>query len=315
MAIRALTTGDPVPGSVRHTDPSTRGTRHGRSMTTAQDTRTALIDVGDVQLQCWERGDGPTILLVHASLFGDWFAPVFDEPALDGFRVIRVHRAGYGASQRPDRHLTFADHARHSCRLLRELGVESAYWVGHSSSGCIGLQAALDYPDLLAGLLLLEPAPKPAGPSSVALFEQVVAPTIAAAGAGDIADAADIFLRGVAGDTYRDHVRNRLGDNAHHQLVRDAEFFFTDELSAAHEWQIDDATAARITAPTLLVHGAETRRRTQAYAETIARLERMLPSVEALELPGLGHAMPLEDPPAVARLIATTVTRWSGQRR
>jgi pimeloyl-ACP methyl ester carboxylesterase len=100
-----------VPGSVRHTDPSTRGTRHGRSMTTAHDTRTALIDVGDVQLQCWERGDGPTILLVHASLFGDWFAPVFDEPALDGFRVIRVHRAGYGASSRPDRHLTFADHA------------------------------------------------------------------------------------------------------------------------------------------------------------------------------------------------------------
>ena len=45
MAIRALTTGDPVPGSVRHTDPSTRGTRHGRSMTTAHDSRTALIDV------------------------------------------------------------------------------------------------------------------------------------------------------------------------------------------------------------------------------------------------------------------------------
>ena len=96
--------------------------------------------------------------------------------------------------------------------------------------------------------------------------------------------------------------------------MRDAEFFFTDELRAAHEWEIDDATAARITAPTLLVHGAETRRRTEAFAETIARLEQMLPSAEALELPGLGHAMPLEDPPAVAELIATTVSRWIGQR-
>ena len=96
-------------------------------MTTAHDTRTALIDVGDVQLQCWDRGDGPTILLVHASLFGDWFAPVFDEPALDGFRVIRVHRAGYGASSRPDRHLTFADHARQCCQVMHELGVESAF--------------------------------------------------------------------------------------------------------------------------------------------------------------------------------------------
>ena len=178
-------------------------------MTTVHDSRTALIDVGDVQLRCWDRGDGPTILLVHAGVFGDWFAPVFDEPALDGFRVIRVHRAGYGASSRPHRHLTFADHARQCCQLLRELGVDRAYLVGHSSGGCIGLQAGLDYSDLLAGLLLLEPAPKPAGPASVALFEQVVAPALAAAGAGEIADAADIFLRGVVGDTYRDHVRNR----------------------------------------------------------------------------------------------------------
>jgi pimeloyl-ACP methyl ester carboxylesterase len=283
-------------------------------MTTAHDTRTALIDVGDVQLQCWDRGDGPTILLVHAGVFGDWFAPVFDEPALDGFRVIRVHRAGYGGSSRPDRHLTFADHARQCCRLLRELGVDRAYLVGHSSGGCIALQAGIDYPDLLAGLLLIEPAPKPAGPSSSALFEQGVAPALAAAGAGDIAEAADIFLRGVASDTYRNHVRNRLGDDAYHQLVRDAEFFFTDELRAAHEWQIDDATAARITAPTLLVHGAESKRYTRAYAETVARLEQMRPSADVLELPGLSHAMPLEDPPAVARLIATTVSRWIGQR-
>jgi pimeloyl-ACP methyl ester carboxylesterase len=283
-------------------------------MTTVHDSRTALIDVGDVQLRCWDRGDGPTILLVHAGVFGDWFAPVFDEPALDGFRVIRVHRARYGASSRPDRHLTFADHARQCCRLLRELGVDRAYLVGHSSGGCIGLQAGLDYSDLLAGLLLLEPAPKPAGPASVALFEQVVAPALAAAGAGEIADAADIFLRGVVADTYRDHVRNRLGDDAYHQLVRDAEFFFADELRAAHEWQIDDATAARITAPTLLVHGAESWRQTRAYAETVARLEQMLPSADVLELPGLSHAMPLEDPPAVARLIATTVSRWISQR-
>src|SRR4029079_12834045 len=120
----------------------------------------------------------------------------------DGFRVIRVHRAGYGASSRPARHLTFADHARHCCRLLRELGVDSAIWVGHSSSGCMGLQAGLDHPELLAGLLLLEPAPKPAGRSSAALFEQVVAPALAAAGAGEIAQAADVFLRGVAADSY-----------------------------------------------------------------------------------------------------------------
>jgi hypothetical protein len=46
---------------------------------------------------------------------------------------------------------------------------------------------------------VLEPAPKPAGPSSAALFQQVVAPALASASAGEIAEAADIFLRGVGG--------------------------------------------------------------------------------------------------------------------
>ena len=36
-----------------------------------------------------ERGAGEVVFLVHAGVFGSWFAPLFDQPALDGFRVIR----------------------------------------------------------------------------------------------------------------------------------------------------------------------------------------------------------------------------------
>ena len=41
---------------------------------------------------------------------------------------------------------------------MRFLGIERAHVVGHSASGCIALQMALDVPDVVHSLALLEPA-------------------------------------------------------------------------------------------------------------------------------------------------------------
>ena len=281
-------------------------------MTTAHDITTGIIDVGDARLRYWERGTGPAVLLVHAGVFGDWFAPVFDEPALDGMRLIRVHRAGYGDSSVPDRQVTLADHARQCRSLLHELGVERAYGVGHSSGGSITLQAALDEPDLFAGLVLLEPAPSPAGPSSEELGRTVIGPAIGAAQAGDIAGAADVFLSGVVGPRWADDVRRRLGDEAMDRVVADARFFFGNEILAAVQWPIDDDIAARIRTRTLLAYGEAGA--TRAHEETSRALAGMLPSAELVGLPGVGHGMPLEDPSGVARLIADTIGQWEHGR-
>jgi pimeloyl-ACP methyl ester carboxylesterase len=95
-----------------------------------------------------ERGAGEVVCLVHAGVFGAWFAPLFDQPALDGFRVIRPIRPGYGRSPAPSQPASIAAHARRCGALLRGLGVARAHWVGHSNSCCIGLQLALDDPSL-----------------------------------------------------------------------------------------------------------------------------------------------------------------------
>ena len=273
-------------------------------------TTPARIDVGDAELEYWERGprDAPdTIFLVHAGVFGEWFRPLFDDAALDGFRVIRVHRAGYGASSRPRRHLSLADHARQCCRLLKEIGVRRAHWIGHSSSACIGLQAALDAPELIEGLVLLEPAPHPAGPSSRELTRDVVGPAMAAVGAGDFARATDTFLRGIDGPGYRDVITARLGEDAFDRIVRDAAFFFTEEIGAAVEWDLDPERASRIAVPVLLVTGGQSAAVTRVYDETAAILQGMLPTARHVVLPGVSHSMPLQDPSAVALLIADAV--------
>lgn len=274
-------------------------------MTTTQDTLSGIIDVGDARLQYRQRGEGPPVVLLHAGASGDWFAPVFDEAVLDDVRLVAVHRAGYGESSTPERHLTFADHARLCVALLRELGIDRATWVGHSSSASMALQAAIDDPDAVERLVLLEPAPSPAGPSSEELVRTTIAPAVGAAQAGDVRGAVDVFMTGVCGPDWADLARQRLGPDAMDRIVRDARFFFADEIVAAMEWSIDETIAARVAAPTLLVYGADPA--TWAHEETTRQLAAWVPGAELVALPGVGHAMPLQDPAAVARLIADAV--------
>ena len=87
-----------------------------------------------------ERGAGAAVCLVHAGVFGAWFEPVFNQPALDRFRLIRPIRPGYGGSRTPSAPASLAAQASQCGELLRRLGVKHAHWVGHSSSCCIALQ-------------------------------------------------------------------------------------------------------------------------------------------------------------------------------
>lgn len=271
-------------------------------MTNTREITTGVVDVGDARLRYRERGTGAPVLLLHAGGSGEWFAPVFEEPALDGVRLVEVHRAGYGGSSTPDAHLTFADHARQARKLLREVGIDRATWVGHSSSASMALQGAIDAPEAVERLVLLEPAPSPAGPSSEELVRTAVGPAIGAAQAGDVRGAVDTFMTGVCGPGWAALARQVLGPDAIDRIVRDSRFFLTDEVVAAMEWAIDEDIAARVAAPTTFVYGAAPA--TKAHEETTRMLADWVPGAELVVLPGVGHAMPLEDPAAVARLVA-----------
>ena len=87
--------------------------------------------------------------------------------------------------------------------------------------------------------------------------------------------------------------------------MRDSRFFLADEVVAAMEWPIDEQIAARVTAPTTLVYGDSGA--TKSHEETTRQLAAWIPGAELVALPGVGHAMTLEDPAAVARLVAAAM--------
>src|SRR5262245_28619475 len=103
--------------------------------------------VDGVELEYEMRGSGEPVVLVHAGVFGSWFNPLLEEPALTKrCRLVRYHRVGYAGSRRVAGPVTIADQARHLGALMQHLGIERAHVVGHSSSGAIALQLALDAP-------------------------------------------------------------------------------------------------------------------------------------------------------------------------
>jgi pimeloyl-ACP methyl ester carboxylesterase len=251
-----------------------------------------------------ERGAGEVVCLVHAGVFGAWFAPLFERPELDGFRVIRPLRPGYGGSPAAVG-ASLAYHAHRCGELLHGLGVERAHWVGHSSSCCIGLQLALDDPRLVASLILFEPA-KPSGAMRDAHASSYAGAARDAAAHGEIPAAFDVFLRGVGGDGYRQALRRQIGEDGLAAAAGESAYFFAHEMPALAAWSFGPAEASAVTAPTLVVTGAATR---PWFHENAAILAAMLPHAEILTLPGLNHLAPLTDPATLAPAITDYVRR------
>jgi 3-oxoadipate enol-lactonase len=229
------------------------------------------------------------------------------EPALARHRLILYHRAGYAGSSHPWGEVTIADHARHCRGLLDHLGIERAHLVGHSSSADMALQVALDAPDLVASLTLMEPALMPV-PSRAAWGRAVAMPAIERYRGGDRAGAVDLWMRGVAGDDYRDAFERMLPDAFEH-AVADAPTFFEQELPAVQAWPFGAEDARRIRQPVLAVMGGRSPEVSPVWQERQALLLAWLPQAEPFVLDGATHMLHLQNPHDMADAIAEFVSR------
>lgn len=119
-----------------------------------------FIDVDGVEIHYQEFGDSsrPTLLLVHgftASVYV-WktVAPMLADA---GFHVVAVDLIGFGFSEKPAWFdYTIQSQARMLSRLMDRLGIGTATVVGSSYGGAISLTLALDYPERVSKLVLVD---------------------------------------------------------------------------------------------------------------------------------------------------------------
>jgi pimeloyl-ACP methyl ester carboxylesterase len=260
-----------------------------------------------VELEYEIRGTGEPVVLIHPGHFADWFAPLLGEPALTEYcRVLSYHRAGCAGSSRLAGPVSLALQAAHCRSLMRHLGIERAHVVGHSSSANIALQLALDAPEAVHSLALLEPAlmSVPSAPTSRAF----VGTAIQFYRAGNRAAAVDTFLRGVCGPSYR-AVLDQALPGAFDQHVADADTFFGQEMPALQQWSFTREDASRILQPVLAVIGAKSQEFDPIWGERQALLLSWFPNVEPFVLPGAGHLLQVQNPRGMAEGLSAFFAR------
>ena len=262
------------------------------------------VPAGAAALETDVRGSGDAIVFIHGLGVADTFHPVVEDLASAGtHRLIRYRRRGYGGSGPRGRCTSIEEHAADCVALLAALSVTGAHVVGHSYGGCVALQMAIDHPEVVSSLVLLEPAvfrEPDRGPlrSELGRF-------VAMHRAGDDAAAVDGFWSFVGGPDWREDVR-RTVPGAPEQAVVDAAAAFDSDIPSAPAWRFGAQQAAAITRPVLHVLGCDTLPVFRAGAELLCS---GLPQVERATLHGANHLLHVQQPEVVAALVADFVSR------
>ena len=257
--------------------------------------------VNGVELEYEVVGSGEPVLLISPVL-ADGFLPLLSEPALaDRYQLIRYHKRGWVGSTHTPAPVTIADHVADAKALLDHLGVQRAHIAGHSSGAAVAAQLALDHPETVHTLILLELSLLSV-PSGEAFFEQA-GPAFEAYASGDHEGALAIFMSVVSGldwATCQAVLEERVPGSVA-QAIKDADTFFGIELPALTEWVFGPEQAAAINQPVLSVLGAETQ---PLWVEVAEFLRSSLPRVEDCTIKGVGHLLHIQRPKPVARAMA-----------
>jgi pimeloyl-ACP methyl ester carboxylesterase len=272
--------------------------------------RTGMMDgarLDGVELEYQMVGSGEAVLLIPPGPLADGFLPFLSQEALaDRYRLIQYHRRGQVGSSQATPPVSYAEQAADAAGLLRHLGVSRAHVVGHSTGANIALQLALDRPEVVQTLALLEPW-LTASPSASAFFEQA-GPAMEAYGSGE-KEAAIAGLISLASGLDWETSQAVIDDfvpGSVAQAITDADTFCAVDLPALSAWEFGSDDAAAVSQPVLSVLGADSAR---LFVDGAALLRSWLPTVEELTVEGAGHLLQIQRPGPVASAIAEFFAR------
>ena len=261
-------------------------------------------------------GDGPDLLLAHATgLHGMVWAPVVAH-LTDGFRCVSFDERGHGDSGRPgDGDFHWSGFAADVLAVVDALGLERPYGVGHSCGGAALLLAEEDRPGAFSALWCYEPvvlagdasAVGPPPGSDPAEGNHLAAgarrrrqsfPSRAEAYRNFAAKAPFDRVAPAALQAYVDHGFSEQADGTVQLKCRPDDEAETYVHSRTHDAY---ARLGRVGCPVTLVWGEATD--SPFGAANLRALAARLAAGGVEAAAGLGHFGPLEDPSAVARSI------------
>ena len=262
-----------------------------------------LADVGRTELEIHDHGSGEPVVFIH-TMRDEWYA-VLAEPALaERYRLVHYHRRGFGDSSTDGVPLSIAEHAADCRAVLTHLGIERAHVAALSGAGTIQLQLALDFPEVVHSLAVLEPVLPVVTErfnQESSELEDVLALAMPLLEAGRVAEGIDTLFRYLCGPTYREEFDRHLPAGWFDRILTDWDTAAQHDFAAMNAWAFDAQDAARIAAPVLNLKGEHSTAEHQACHDAI---RDWIPHAENAVLPDTGHAMPQTNPTGTAEVLA-----------
>jgi pimeloyl-ACP methyl ester carboxylesterase len=265
--------------------------------------RLNIVDIGP------RDAAGPPIVMIHgASSNLEMMRQPLGEMLAKNHRVILIDRPGHGWSWRARmKDSTPAIQGRMIDEALEKLGVGQAIFVVHSWAGALGARMALDYPQRVAGLVMLAPVAYP-WPGGVGWYnEAVTTPVIGPLLAYTITLPLGYFLTGPgARGVFLPQImpEDFVAKTATPLLLRPREFL-------ANAWDLVTLKAAvigqapfygDIKAPVVVISGDDSDKTVSTNIHS-RPFVKAVPDARLIVLPGVGHMVPDAAPDLVMREI------------
>jgi pimeloyl-ACP methyl ester carboxylesterase len=139
-----------------------------------------VIQRDSVSIDVIAEGRGPLIILLPSlGRDSEEFDPVAERLARAGFRVLRPQPRGYGKSTGPMTGVTLHDFARDVATVIQHENAGRAILAGHAFGHFVAKMTAVDFPELVRGVILIGAAqktPDPAVQRSVAIASDPTQP-------------------------------------------------------------------------------------------------------------------------------------------
>ncbi len=217
-----------------------------------------FADLDGLRIHYLEKGEGTPVVLIHGYTSSTYtWKDQFDELA-KRYRVIAIDLKGFGFSDKPDGDYSRRAQGEVVARLLDKLSIQRAWLVGNSMGGETALNMAVDHPEKVLGLVLIDSAGvKVQGRTSLApwyLQMPVVGRLLTA-----LALTSDTLVRAGLEKSFFDD--SKITDervNAYYQPLRTqgGQLSATRARAQFELYPVEDRIAS-IKAPTLIIWGSE----------------------------------------------------------
>ncbi len=192
--------------------------------------------------------------------------------------------------------------------MARALITEPMDLMGHSFGATVALRIAVESPELVRSLTLIEPvffaAAMADEPELQAEYKRDSAPLDAAFASGDEREAARVFNRdwgdGTPWDTLPERMRDHMAQLVHY-VPASGLFLHHDSAGL-----LEQGRMARAAMPTVMIEGDQS---PPMSAKVAISLKKRLPDVERVIIKGAGHMLPVTHPDAVAAPVRALLAR------